>query len=245
MTASPRKDPAPRELGQIRERGSGSTRLEAFSDGVFAISATLLVVSLEVPRTYAELVDNLWGFVSFGFSFAMLVLIWVCHNGFFRRYGLQDGWTVLLNSVLLFVVLFYVYPLKFISTGVARSLFGAGASANEPVIGGPDDLASLFVIYGLGFAAVFGCFALLYLRALRCADRLGLDRYERFDTRFWIVHHLVYVALAFVSVAVALAGWGITVGGPGWVYGLIGPAQGILSVVMSRKRKALAGGPAR
>lgn len=44
----------------------------------------------------------------------MLVWIWFEQHKFFRRYGLQDGTTVTLNVILLFVVLFYVYPLKFL-----------------------------------------------------------------------------------------------------------------------------------
>ena len=92
------------------------TRLEAFSDAVFGFAATLLVVALEVPATFPELVSNLRGFFAFGLSFAMLVLIWAAHNGFFRRYGMDDAGTVVLNSILLFVVLFYVYPLKFLCT---------------------------------------------------------------------------------------------------------------------------------
>ncbi len=53
------------------------------------------------------------GAVPFACCFALLVWIWYEHNAFFRRYGLQDAYTILLNSVLLFVVLLYVYPLKF------------------------------------------------------------------------------------------------------------------------------------
>lgn len=88
------------------------SRIEAFSDAVFALSATLLVVSLEVPDNFAELVNGLYGFIAFAFSFAMLIFIWAQHNSFFRKYNLQDGVTIFWNSILLFVILFYVYPLK-------------------------------------------------------------------------------------------------------------------------------------
>src|SRR4029078_3921755 len=88
------------------------TRLEGFSDAVFAFALTLLVVSLEAPKTLADLEKLVRGALPFGLMFAMVCWIWYEHNLFFRRYGLQDGWTVFLNCVLLFVVLFYVYPLK-------------------------------------------------------------------------------------------------------------------------------------
>ncbi len=90
------------------------SRLEAFSDAVFGFALALLVVSSQPPTSYAELMDRMIGAVPFACCFALLVWIWYEHNAFFRRYGLQDGFTILLNSVLLFVVLLYVYPLKFI-----------------------------------------------------------------------------------------------------------------------------------
>src|ERR1700733_5133248 len=95
-------------------RGGEITRLEAFSDVVFGFALTLLVVSLEVPHSYAELIAVMRGFVPFAVLLAQLVMIWRTHYGFSRRYGLQDGYTVFLTMVLLFLVLLYVYPLKFV-----------------------------------------------------------------------------------------------------------------------------------
>ena len=66
------------------------SRLEAFSDAVFAFALTLLVVSLDVPTSYAELMKLMAGFVPFSASFALLTWIWYEHNVFFRKYGLQD-----------------------------------------------------------------------------------------------------------------------------------------------------------
>src|ERR1700730_2116746 len=100
----------------FRWRAGEITRLEAFCDVIFSFAITLLVVSLEVPHSYAELMADLRGFFPFAVCFAQLVLIWRTHYKFSRRYGLQDDYTLLLNVVLLFLVLFYVYPLKFVFT---------------------------------------------------------------------------------------------------------------------------------
>src|SRR5215813_5661399 len=97
----------------FRWRGGEITRVEGFSDAVFAFAITLLVVSLEVPRTFHELAQTLRGFVVFGVCFTLLIVVWHEHYVFFRRYGLQDSATIWLNAALLFVMLFYVYPLKF------------------------------------------------------------------------------------------------------------------------------------
>src|SRR5688572_30682906 len=97
----------------LRVRTQPSSRLEAFSDAAFAFALTLLVVSLEVPRSYDALMDLMYGFGSFACCFALLVWIWSEHVAFFEKYPLEDALTIAINSVLLFTVLFYVYPLKF------------------------------------------------------------------------------------------------------------------------------------
>ena len=68
------------------------------------------------------MVAELNGLVAFGLSFGALICIWAVHDGCFRRYGLQDTWTIVLNACLLFVVLFYVYPLKFVTQAFARNV---------------------------------------------------------------------------------------------------------------------------
>lgn len=217
-------------------RGREVTRLEALSDAVFGFAATLLVVSLEVPRTFPELVKSLDGFVAFAFSFTMLVLIWTAHNGFFRRYGLQDPWTVVINSVLLFVVLFYIYPLKFLSTALTGLFFGLGPGAEQPMLTSRDQMASLMLIYGLGFIAVFACFSLLYLRAAR-ARELDLDEVERLDARSWMSHYLIFVGVGCLSVVIVLLDGPLFLSGV--IYGLLGPLCHWNGKVARRRSRAL------
>src|SRR4028119_2330965 len=103
-------------------RGEDVLRIEGFADAVFAFALTLLVVSLEVPNTFDELLATMRGFFAFAISGGLLYSVWCDHYRFFRRYGLQDNLTMHLSSVLLFVVLFYVYPLKFLFTADRKSV---------------------------------------------------------------------------------------------------------------------------
>lgn len=218
------------------------TRVEAFSDAVFAFAATLLVVALEVPKTYPELMENLEGFLAFGLSFAMLILIWAAHHGFFRRYGAEDSGTIVLNSILLFVVLFYVYPLKFLATTLVASVTGAGEAAGPERLGFSSlhDLGNLFAVYGAGFAAVFLCLALMYARVARRRSALGLDEIERFDARALARHYGIFVAVALLSVTLAEAGVGLRWGLPGFIYCLIGPLCAVHGARNGRRRQSLA-----
>src|ERR1051326_3526584 len=146
-----RSDDAP-DLPGFPLRGRDVTRLESFSDAVFGFALTLLVVSLDVPKSFEDLVNTMRGFPAFAICFLLLALIWNSHYKFCRRFGLDDGTARFLTCVMLFFVLFYVYPLKFLfSLSITGLVFGAG-----PLISMTDaELPRLLVIYGLGFAAVY------------------------------------------------------------------------------------------
>ena len=113
-------------------RGEEVSRLEGFSDAVFAFAVTLLVVSLEVPTTFDDLLVTMRGFFAFAVCFLLLFSVWHGHYKYFRRYGVQDGFTVRMTAVLLFIVLFFVYPLKFLFTVVVDQLLGFGDRVRLP-----------------------------------------------------------------------------------------------------------------
>jgi uncharacterized membrane protein len=164
----------------FRLRGAEINRLEAFSDVVFGFALTLLVVSLEVPHTFDELMRDLRGFLPFAVCFALLVQVWYIHYKFFRRYGMEDALTVTLNAVLLFVILFYVYPLKFVFTLVLNGR--EMAQRYGPDIIRNTDAPTMMMIYAAGFASVFLIFFLLHWHAYRQRESLELTALERHDT---------------------------------------------------------------
>lgn len=214
-----------------------STRIEAFSDAVFAFAATLLVVALEVPESFAELERVLLGFIPFTLSFGALLMIWSVHRALFRRFPLGDRVAILLNSCLLFVVLFYVYPLKFLARGVSAMFFG-DAIGGGGHIASFDDLARLFAVYGAGFAAVFLFVALLYRHGVRRAEALGLGEKERLEGRFLARHYGLFVFVGILSATLALLGFGLRVALPGWIYALLGPLCGGHGFWSARRQRA-------
>ena len=207
-------------MPSVRPRHHEVTRIEGFSDAVFGFALTLLVVSLEPPKTNEELRQLVQGSLPFALMFAMVCWIWWEHNKFFRRYGLQDAWTGFLNCVLLFVVLFYVYPLKFLTTALFGQWFGwSGVPA---LTDGP----FVMMVYSAGVVLIFSLLALLDQHAWRKRRELGLSTVEEVSLRSARRSHLLSAAIGVASVVLAA----IIPDGPlfqfsGLVYGLMGPAH--------------------
>ena len=170
--------------GGFRVRGKEISRIEGLSDAVFGFAITLLIVSLEVPKTADEVLHTMRGFFAFAITFALLFGVWRTQFTFFRRYGLEDNTTVLLTAVLLFVILFFVFPLKFVIGAIVERLL-AHAGFPDPTavnIFKEPRAGLLMTIYSVGFAAVFVVFALLYRHAYAKRNDLQLNELEEFDT---------------------------------------------------------------
>jgi uncharacterized membrane protein len=228
----------------FRWRGGEVTRLEGFTDAVFAFAVTLLVVSLEVPKTFNELAEAMRGFLAFAICFAILVWIWHEHSEFFRRFGLQDGVTIWLNAVLIFVVLFYVYPLKFLFTLVVNQFTGRSLEVSRP--GGRlepmievQQVRSLFVVYGAGIIAIFLVLTLLYAHAYRRRSELELTKLEAFDTRWKMIGHLVPILVGGLSICLALLLPLRWMAVPGFTYMLLGPLFAFHGWVGGRRRRKI------
>lgn len=228
------------------------TRIEGFSDAVFGFSLTLLAFSLEVPSSVEELrtlaVAQLVPTLA---AFALMCWIWAEHNSFFRQFGLQDSTTVVLNCALLFLVVFYTYPLKFMAVylwaliadgldwnGILQALRSSGSlDATGRAMRGGDE--ALMVIYNVGFIALFGIFALLYAHALKQKHALALDEVELFEARNGLRVHLISVAIGTLALIVMLLMPDGFAGLSGAVYMLMGPAHGINGARYSRARAKL------
>jgi len=180
----------------FRFRSREVSRLEAFSDCVFALAITLIVIALEVPKTVASLLEIMRSVPVFAVCFATLLNVWWVHHRFFRRYGLNDLPVFLLNGALLFLVLLYVYPLRFLF----GQFFGTDPRTPIDVV----EARELFTIYGSGFAAVYLVFVLMHVHAWRMREVLGLDELERWLTLETIAHHAALVCIGLVSVAIAI-----------------------------------------
>lgn len=225
------------DKNEFRFRGHEVRRIEAFSDAVFAFAVTLLIVSLEVPKNFEELMVTMRGFFAFGVSFVLLMMIWYEQNIFFRRYGLDDIKTVVLNCTLIFLVLFYVYPLKFLFTLVfSDQIYGTGES---PFLIKVTEFPMLMMIYGLGYILIYFLFALMYIHALKKSEELQLLPAEIFDTKTKLFKNFVLIAVGILSVLVAFLLPAAQAGIAGLVYVLIGPALSFFYARRGRIKRKL------
>jgi len=96
------------EQSDVRETG----RVEAFSDGVFAIAITLLILEIRVPhadegQALANLLLNQWpSYVAYVLSFLIIAVMWVNHHNLFKYIRRVDNIFLFLNSLLLMFITF-------------------------------------------------------------------------------------------------------------------------------------------
>ncbi|GAA5023481.1 TMEM175 family protein [Kitasatospora paranensis] len=136
-------------------------RLEAFSDGVIAVAATLLVLDIKTP----EGSDALWPFLghqlptlaAYVTSFLTILIFWVNHHALFHAVDRADRTTLFLNGVLLLTVTFISY---------ATSVLGHALQT------GHNDSAAA-ILYALTLAAAASCFVALWLHLGRHRELLS------------------------------------------------------------------------
>jgi len=223
---------APRREAHFRWRGNEVSRVEGFTDAVFAFAVTLLVVALEGPHTYEGLLDVVRSLPAFVICFTLLMTFWNAHFRYHRRYGMEDVFTRVVTMAILVLVLFFVYPLKFLFTMLTVSLFQLNLH-NAPHLENAQQADVLYVIYGLGFAGVWSLYALLYWHALRRREDLQLDAAELLQTRAVLAENLIYVGVCLLSVILALATDLPAL--PGLIYFLLGPLQALNGFRWGRK----------
>jgi uncharacterized membrane protein len=216
-------------------RGRDVSRIEGFSDAVFGFALTLLVASIEVPPDFEALKLTLRGFLPFALTFALICWIWYLHYHFFRTYGLQDRLTIVLNCVLLFVVLFFVYPLKVVANNLVPLITGIGESGFGDL--SEYDNRFLMVAYSSGVLSVFLIFLLLNWNAYRQRDALALTPLEVYDAKIGMRGHALSCALGAASIVLAVALPANRVGFAGMIYALEGPFQGLNGYFSGRTRE--------
>jgi uncharacterized membrane protein len=179
-------------------------RLEAFSDGVFAIAITLLVLDLHVPQGLAE--GRLWAalgqewpaYLAYGVSFLVVGIIWVNHHGVFERVRAVDRPVLFANLTLLLFVSIIPFPTRLVSEFLTR---GEDAKVAVAIY------SATMLAMGLAFSGLWlvitrdtGREGLLHAQLDRAAHRAAVRRFGLGN-----VAYLGTVGLSFVTPVGTLA----------------------------------------
>lgn len=192
----------------FRHRSKEITRIEAFSDAVFAFSISLLIMSLEVPQTFRELMHIVQGFLPFLCTVGLVFIFWHQQYKYFRHYGLNDNTTIWLNALLLTLVLFYIYPLKFLFSLLFMFFSGVNVFPKAAELGlvilKPEEMPQLIVLYSVGYALIWTIFFLLHVRAWWHRELLDLNTYEMLETRKQVRGARLNALIGLVALVFAL-----------------------------------------
>ncbi|MBK7878576.1 MAG: DUF1211 domain-containing protein [Planctomycetes bacterium] len=213
----------------FRMRGEAVTRLETLVDAAFAFALSMLVISVgTLPKDVPELFLALHRLPTFAACFLIVVVFWLAHNRWSRRYGLDDAKTTGLSLALVFTVLVFVFPLRIVMSGGMNSMTG-GWVPSEMLVRGMEDLQGCFIVYGAGFCVLSAIIVQLNRIALKRGSELGLDAYEVLCTEEEIgaFRNLVLVGIASSTLAFFLRHSEVRAlaGLPGFLYGTLGFTQ--------------------
>jgi len=136
-----------------------TTRLETFSDGVFAIAATLLI--LDVHKSHGSVAHGLvhaWpAYAAYAISFLTIGIIWANHHTVFQQIGSVDRTFLMINVVFLMVVAFSPFPTRVLAETMRH---GGKAGAFD---------------YGLTFTLMAVCYGALWFYAAHNGRLLAED----------------------------------------------------------------------
>lgn len=210
-------------------RGGSVTRIENLSDIVFALALGMIVSSAARPETFTDLTAHLLTIIPVTAAFAILFMIWNAHYVFFRRYGVADGRILLLNCLLLLLVLFTAYPLRFIFDslyGFIEGRMGDWSRLEEAGIN-YRQAGIIMGYFAIGYGLIYLVISQMYVHALSKAQLLGLSASEIAMTRqsIWIFR----VQILVVSLTGICAVWTPMYAFAGCIMGLIWPAALIVN----------------
>jgi uncharacterized membrane protein len=211
-------DSLPR-LDGFRLRGMEMTRLETFIDAAFAFGISMLVIAAQqIPDNIQSLLAAFKNVPTFVCSIAVLGIFWRGHWLWSRRYGLEDGASILISWGMIVTILIFIYPLKAVF-GAMWYLLSSGQIGQPFSLHTTESQArTIFAIYALGLIAISVEILLLNLRAWQLREPLRLNERERLVTRGELTGWSVPIGVGIVALIFALTLPTEQIQWSGWVY---------------------------
>lgn len=220
--------------GVFRLRGLEVTRLDTFVDAAFAFVLTLLVISFDdIPSNYEEMIGTVKGIPSFLASFIMLMIFWLSHRGWSRRFGLENGMTLLISLAVIFTILVYVYPLRMVFES-AFAYLSNGYFTTTFTMQTYTELRGMFMYYSAGLLVMSLLFCALYRVTLRSNSLLSLNGEEELAMAREASAWALCAIIALISILLANVVADERIGFAGWVYLLTYPLIAVVNRVSAK-----------
>ena len=211
-------DALPRLHG-FRLRGIEMTRLETFIDAAFAFAISMLVIAAQqIPDNIQALLAAFKNVPTFVCSIAVLGIFWRGHWLWSRRYGLEDGASILISWAMIVTILIFIYPLKAIFGSMWYLLSGGQVGQRLSLHTTESQARAIFAIYALGLIAISAEILLLNLRAWQLREPLRLNERETLVTRGELSGWSIPVSVGIVSLIFALTLPAEQIQWSGWIY---------------------------
>ena len=234
-------DLLPRLRG-FRLRGMEMTRLETFIDAAFAFAISMLVIAAQqIPDNIVALLAAFKNVPTFICSIAVLGIYWRGHWLWSRRYGLEDGISILISWALLVTILIFIYPLKAIF-GAMWYLLSNGRVGHQFSLHTTEAQArTIFAVYALGLIAISAEILLLYVRAWQLRKPLRLNAREQLMTRGELSGWSIPVSVGLVSLVFSFTLPIEKIAWCGWVYFLMAIALRVHGFWHRKKLRSMNG----
>jgi hypothetical protein len=231
------------QLHGFRLRGLEMTRLETFIDAAFAFAISMLVIAAQqIPDNVQALLAAFKNVPTFICCIAVLGIYWRGHWLWSRRYGLEDGVSILISWALIVTILIFIYPLKAIF-GAMWNLLSNGQVGQPFSLHTTEAQArTIFAIYALGLIAISAEILLLYLRAWQLREPLRLNARERLITRGELTGWSIPVSVGLVSLVFSFTLPIEKIAWCGWVYFLMAIMVRVHRFRHGRRLKAVQNG---
>jgi uncharacterized membrane protein len=170
-----------------------TSRVEAFSDGVFAVAVTLLILTIQVPSSKTtdipkHVAEQLPFFLAYAVSFLSILVMWANHHGIFNLVIRTDRVLILLNGVLLMLITFFDYP-----TAIVGAALSEGAYQKFAALFYTGTLVVLTIVYNL-----FWRYIAAHPRLIdQHVNPATIQRITR-EYRFGPVFYLIAFGLAYI-----------------------------------------------
>jgi len=183
---------------RINYRGTSASRIDNLTDAVFGIAITLLIFNLVNPNSFNDLITFTKTLPAFLISISFLVLFWSEHLRFSEIYTLNSTGLIILNTLFIALIIFYVYPLRFLSLLLTSVFFNTDLGLSIQTY----QVTHLMIYYGFVAFALYFVLFLFYYKAEKMKEELNLTEFEEFFTKSQKNKLIIMFMVPFLSIVV-------------------------------------------